>query len=213
MPVITELRVPFRGSKLRSIVLDGEQWRSTSSAVVRELGLAEGDHIDTRQLEAQLVHAEGPIMRERALRLLGYREHGTRELLAKLMGDGYPEDSAQTLVTELERMGLVDDARYARVLARTFLEGRRYGKGRARREMLRRGLPEDLVVRSLEALRTDDQEYSEALALALGLAARTHSLERLAARLARKGFSPELCFRAAREALAQADTPFGDDAL
>lgn len=213
MARITALRAAFRGSKRRSIIVDGEAWRTTSAAVVRALGLAEGDDVDTEQLGTALAAAEVPAARERALRLLGYREHGSAELREKLSADGYPPNLARTTVVALGRVGLVDDDRYAALLARTLVDGRGYGRARARREMLHRELSEECVESALDACCPSSEEYARALALACRWARPDLDVRKLAARLARRGYPARIAFQAASTALDNPDAPPPEDSF
>ena len=211
MALITALRVGYRGSKRRSIFLDGQEWRTTSNLVVRMLGLTEGDEVDESSLKTDIDAAETPAARERALRLLGYREHGSVELHGKLLDDGYPPEIATSVVSALTRVGLVDDDRYAAVLARTLIDGRRYGRGRARREMLRRGLTDEKVDAALDSCCPESGEYERVLELARKYARPDLDTRRLAARLARRGYPVGMCFDAARHALETTDEWSSDD--
>ncbi len=213
MARITALRAAFRGSKRRSIIVDDEEWKTTSLVVVRELGLGAGDEIDLNATELAIAAAEPAAARERALRLLGYREHGSSELRDKLVADGYPDRLAQETVAALMRIGLVDDVRYAEVLARTLIDGRRYGRSRARTEMVRRGVDETLVQEALDACCPESGEYDRALAMASHWARPGGDTRKLAARLARRGFPPRICFDAAAAALGDVDTPSDADTL
>jgi regulatory protein len=211
MPRVTALRAAFRGSKRRSIHIDGEEWRTTSAAVIRELGLSQDDEVDLRELEAALSAAEPVAARERALRLLGYREHGSKELHTKLTDDGYPAAVAAAVTDSLVRVGLVDDERYTSLLARTLIEGRGYGRSRAYREMTRRGISEDDAGGCLDALCSESTERTRALELARKWARPGADVRKLAARLARRGFAMGICFEAASAAVGACDHEPPDD--
>ena len=59
-----------------------------------------------------------PGLRERALRLLGRREHSRAELARKLQAHAAPEDDLEALLDELARRKLLSDERYAESRAR-----------------------------------------------------------------------------------------------
>ena len=63
---------------------------------------------------------------DRAVRALARRDHSAAELRAKLDRAGISEDAQTDAVGTLERVGYVDDARYARDRA-AHLAGRGYG--------------------------------------------------------------------------------------
>lgn len=208
MPRVTQIRSSSRYLRRRTIVLDDCDWRTTSAAVVRALALAPGDEVDLAGLAARLASAEAEAMRERALRLLTYREHSVAELLSKLTDDGYPHDQAQTLTDDLQRVGLVDDARFAASLASTLVSGRGLGRRRALAEMARHGLDDLLATEALDALAPADGEDERALVLARHWAPRVSDARKLAAKLIRRGFSPRASFSAASVALHdEGETP------
>lgn len=213
MARITALQAAFRGSRRRVVFLDDQEWRATSLAVIKALGLAVGDDVDVSGLADAIAEAESTAVRERALALLGYREHGSAELTTKLTADGYPLELARSVVASFVRVELIDDQRYAAMLARTLLESRGYGRMRARREMTRRGLEEDRVDGALDACESSDDERDRAMTLAVRWARPGMDTRRLAARLARRGFPVRTCFDAAKTALECHEEVPPDEAL
>lgn len=65
---------------------------------------------------------------EKVKRLACARERGSRELVERLMRDGFPRDVAESSVQRALDCGLVDDVRYGTVLVRT-----RVSQGRGRK--------------------------------------------------------------------------------
>ena len=63
--------------------------------------------------------------RERALYLLGYRDHSYKELFNKLEKN-YPEEVCFEIANKMVGLGLINDERYAEKLARDMIE---VGKG------------------------------------------------------------------------------------
>jgi regulatory protein len=165
---------------------------------VRDLGLSAGDEIDPAAVDDAARELERPEARERALRLLGYRERSASELVDRLSEDGYPADIVEDTVAELVRTGLVDDERFAAVLARTLVTVRGYGRIRARRELARYGIAEDVAAAALEEAAPASDERERADAAARRMARPSDTADRLAARLVRRGFSPGIALDVAR---------------
>lgn len=116
-------------------------------------------------------------------------------------------DVAREVLDRLEAVGLVDDAAYAAVLARTrFAE-----KGAARRaiaeELRLKGVGEEDVAAALEQIGPED-ESAAALSLARRKVAATRDLDpvvcrrRTMALLGRKGYSRDVAVAAVEQALA-----------
>jgi regulatory protein len=92
--------------------------------------------------------------RTRALRLLGRREHGARELQYKLTQRGIDEQRAAEVVGELARSGWQSDARYVAslVLARV---AQGFGPLRIEAELEGAGVADGLIREILAAADTD----------------------------------------------------------
>jgi len=196
---VTDVRSHRRGSRRRTVWVDGEVWRSMPVEVLRELGLRPGDSIDPPAAELEAAGIEPRLARERALRLLQYRERSTQELLGRLIDDGYLEESADATVEWLTSTGLLDDRRFAEGYARTLVLYRGLGRMRALREMGARGLSDDLAIEALDAIAPEEDEERRALATAVRLHRQGDTPQRLAARLARRGFPARAAFGAARQ--------------
>jgi len=182
-------------------MLDDEPWRTAPAEAVREAGLRVGDEATVTEFESRLAGVEPRLARDRAVRLLTYRDRSSAELASKLDDDGYLPDVVSTTVARFVDLGLVDDDRFARSLARNLTQNKGLGRGRASREMIARGVDPASVADILdEALPPEDEERA-ALALARASARRAGATrERVAARLMRKGYAPRIALSAAREA-------------
>ena len=56
-------------------------------------------------------------VKQYALHLLGIRDYSRHEMRQKLMGRGLGEDAAEEILKKLESGGLINDDRYARLIA------------------------------------------------------------------------------------------------
>lgn len=203
--VLTAIRTHGRGSRRRTLVIDGDPWGTVPVEVLRDLDLREGDSLDLGELPAAIEEAAAPRARERALRLLMYRERSASELQTRLIDDGYPHHVIVDLVRSLTASGLVDDARFAENFARVLVLSRGYGRPRALRELLSKGISEELAHAALEAIAPEDDEAARAQQRAHALFRAGDTADRLAARLARRGFAPGVALRAARGELDDRD--------
>ena len=144
--------------------------------------------------------------RDIVLRRLG-RSSAPRAALAELLErKEVAPHVAEEVLDRLESAGVVDDAAYAAILART-----RFADRKAIAEELRRkGLGEEHIRSALGQIGFDD-EADAALALARKKLAATRGLDPLVRRrralamLGRKGYSHEVAMRAIEQALAGPD--------
>lgn len=209
MALLTDIRVPQRGSRRRELVVDGDPWRTTSLDVVRSLTLRTGTIAPIDVLAARLDDAEPRAARERALLLLAYRERSSAELRTRLETDGYPAHIAADVVADLQHSRLVDDERFAAEMSRSLAKTRGLGRSRVLRELEWRGITHKAALAAVDDALSSEDEQASALALARALGARPGAnIERVAARLVRKGFSTSLALRTARAVLSG---PVDDD--
>lgn len=207
MPRVTAIDPAPRGSKRRALSVDGELLRHAPADVVRTVGVTVGDEVESGALRAALEAAEPPLARERALRLLAYRDRSEHELRDRLLGDGYSRAVTEALLERLRSVGLLDDTRFAEGLARSLA---RKGRGRRRvaRDLASKGLTDDDVSAALEAWCAPEEEARRALSVAQRFAPSARGdARRLAARLARRGFAEGTAWRAAREVLGEGQDP------
>ncbi len=144
--------------------------------------------------------------REVALRLLDSRSRSTGELRSAIKQKGFAPEIAEEVIARLERVGLVDDAAFARAL----VSDRFRGTGKAGRalieEMRRKGLDSETIEDAMadidaEALRVRARELVDRKLRSMRGVPRDAAYRRLAGMLARKGYAPSLCASVIAEAL------------
>jgi regulatory protein len=214
MATITDLRSSGPARRRRIIVVDGEPWRELPSQLAAMLGLEVGDEVDLDDLGDRVCAAEPRMARERAIRLLTARERSRSGLTSRLVEDGFSSEVARATVDDLVRIGLVDDERFAHALARTLANARSAGRARIARELRDAGIEESVADAALEEALPADHEIAAARRLAATSAARPGAtVEKLAARLVRRGYRPALALEEARRAIGDADVVVDPDCL
>lgn len=196
--LITDVKAHGRASRRRTVCLDGEPWREMAVEALRELGLRVGDTVDVPEVHDRLREMEPRLARERALRLLLYRDRSVHELHSRLMDDGFTGDVVDEVVGGLASTGLLDDARFAEGFARVLVRSRGYGRERALRELRAHGIDEDAARDALDQAAPPEDETGRARTLAHRMARSGDTVDRLGARLVRRGFAPGVALDAAR---------------
>jgi len=79
-----------------------------------------------------------------AVGLLARREHSARELRGKLIGKGYPAELVVSALEQLAEQGLLSDARFAEVFARS-RSNKGYGTVRIAQELRQRGVADEQI--------------------------------------------------------------------
>jgi regulatory protein len=88
-------------------------------------------------------------IRSVVLALQSYREHGAKELEAKLTSKGYNAMTSAQVIENLRESGLVSDARFTEVFVRSHAS-RGHGPIRIRHQLRELGVLPDLIQSSLE---------------------------------------------------------------
>jgi regulatory protein len=130
------------------------------------------------------------------------------QLASALRRRGVPEAAAEAVLGRFAGVKLIDDAMFASA----WVESRHHGRGLAGRalaaELRHRGVPSEDIQAAVGRL-DPEQEIATARSLVARRLAATRGqpaparVRRLIGLLARKGYSPALAYRVAREALEQ----------
>ncbi len=142
---------------------------------------------------------------ERALGLLAVRSRSRRELETRLRGAGFESEEIDDVLVRLERVGLVDDADFARQVAEHRFGVRREGARAVTSALLSKGVAPGLVA-EIVAGRAESEE-DRARELAAERVSRLRGVDpakaftRLSSFLMRRGYGPEVARSAARGAL------------
>ena len=142
---------------------------------------------------------------ERALGLLAVRPRSRRELEQRLTAAGFEADEVADVLGRLERVGLVDDADFARRLAEQQFVHKRAGRRAVTSALMAKGVAPELIETVLAAAPDDEESRAEDLArskaLRMGSLDPVKAFNRLCGLLMRRGYAPDVARRAARHAL------------
>ncbi len=177
-----------------AVELDGSPWRVLPVDVVVVVGLAVGERLDRARLRAlrrELRRHEALAAAAGALR---YRDLSRRALETRLARRSVAPVERADALQVLERAGIVDDARFGAMRARTLAE-RGWGDAAIRADLEQQAVPEELIGPALEALQPE-AERAQVVILRRGSGVATARL------LARKGFGDDAIETAAGPGIA-----------
>ena len=204
MDVITAIKKE-RG-KYRVTVNDCENVLVPVS-LMRERPLKEGQPLDLEEYDNWLMVRQYRFALDRAVGYLAARARSKREIEQKLLQAGYRPCTVEMVIYKLQRENLLDDADFAR----QWVESRQHhklGRSRIAQELRRKGVSQEEADEALSVIEDDDQ-LAGAVALAEKAAARIKPDEdmrkassRIAAMLARRGYSWDIAKEAIRHALS-----------
>lgn len=194
----------------RLFISDNPDPRTTAAAVVMTLGIEEGTVYEMDAFFHDVEEAEDSCGRERALGVIGYRERSGRELERRLTNDGYPEGVVRRIVDRFRELGLVDDARFASMWARSRVSAG-YGPQRVSMELARKGVAPILIDQAMSEAFGEEDMVDRARTILRGRTpASRKDRERMIRKLVSRGFSLSIAI-AAIDSEAEPPPPFLDD--
>jgi len=197
MPQITKISEQKRQPNRRRVFLDGSFAFGCNLNVIARFRLRAGMTLSVEQVE-QIEQGEvrqGCV--DDALKCLSRRLHSRAELSRKLARRLYAPLMIGDVLDDLVRLGYVDDERFARTKALSAAQNKHHGRRRARIELLKAGVGEEVAEKALDAVYSERDSVAAVRQLASRHAARLRRLDpliarrRLAGMLQRRGFEYE----------------------
>jgi regulatory protein len=190
-----------------NIFVDGKFFAALSSEVLAGAGIAEGDQLQTGQLEPFIAKDEEGKVLAKAYDYLSRRPHSIGELHLKLERKEYPAEHITAVIKQLEENGYLDDVAFAKQWVAE--RGRNRGYRLLQAELRKKQVSDEATEEALATQRSDEIAGATELA-----AKRLERLDRssdqvrakLIAYLIRRGYD----YGTAKEAVSQA---FGTEAI
>lgn len=209
---ITQIKPQKRDKKRRNVFLDDTFAFGLDAELVIKYSLHEGDIINEVEI-TQLLHAEERKgAKDRALRFLSYRARSEKEIRDKLLKIGTDTAVISWVISDLKRIGLVDDQKFSLSYIRDKMALRPIGPLAIRKELKRLGIAEELIEFAIEEAFREKSALEVASELIQKRFLQIKHLEwekiqkRLADFLYRRGFNWGV-IQEALDTLKQEDTP------
>lgn len=149
---ITAVEPRRRG--LSALYIDGEYAVQLDTQTLVEHRVGAGTELDDEALRELIDSSSERRAREKALRLLSYREHSRKELKEKI-GRSCDPAAAERAVERMTELGLVDDLRFARQYAHKLLLEKKMTRRAALFELSRKGVDRETAEAVLEEFDVD----------------------------------------------------------
>lgn len=149
---------PYKGSTVCVIFDDGSRIY-IHEKILSEYHLKEGISVPQDAVEEIVAANDYRRARERALYLLDARDYSFVELYRKLEKN-YGEDVCLRVCKNMAELRFINDRRYAESLARQLFEVKRVGMFKAKQEMKRRGLSDNIIEEALEPYSDEEESFS-----------------------------------------------------
>ena len=191
-------KVTPAGQHLYDISFDDGGHGEIDKTVWEHSGLSVGTELPEEEWERLLIRSATHRAREKALYYLSNRDYGSGELIRKLCLVGIDRTLAEETVSRLCESGLINDERYAVMMARDLQERKLYPKRRIAMALREKGFSSEIVSLAVESLSDVEEEQ----AIALLHKKRIYTIEdpkhrdKVLGMLARYGFSYAVSSRA-----------------
>lgn len=113
--------------------------------IIVDFGLETGMQIERSELKKIIYASNFRRAYEYSLYCLDYRDYSAEDLYQKIFKTYKNEKLCLEVIKKLAGAGLIDDRRYCERLAVKLVEGKKYGLRRARREIMLKGISEEII--------------------------------------------------------------------
>lgn len=145
---ITSVKI-YKGTTYE-VETDDEKKFYLHADIIADFGICSGMELDRTELRKIIYASNFRRAYQYALYCLDYRDYSSKEMTEKLIKTYRNEKLCIAVVKKLENCGIISDERYAEKLARRYVECRKYGYRRAKREIILKGISEYLAEDSLQ---------------------------------------------------------------
>lgn len=142
---ISKIEVQKKNKKRSSIFINGEFKFGLTTEIIVKYGLKEGDEISDEDIKNLLLAEEKEHLKQRAYRLLRYRNRSIAEMKDRLIKLGYEPDIVEMVITELKEEGILDDQKFVKGFASEYTELKPKGNIFILRELRKKKVDQSLI--------------------------------------------------------------------
>lgn len=217
--VVTGIVASARRPGRFDLLVDGKARATVSADLVARHELRIGLALDEERGAALAVGVAELATLDRAVGVLAAHGRSAKDLRRRLVQKGEAPERVDAAVAKLEEAGLVDDAAYARQVARSRVLGRGDSRRRVQQELARKGVARDLATEAVAEVFDEEAVDEDALVEAaarkklrsLGAMDAATRRRRLWAFLARRGHDGDAIRRVLGRVLAPGEEELLDE--
>lgn len=197
---ISSIKQQKKNKNRCSVFIDGEYRFGLSKEIVIKHDLHEGDEIRDEDISGILLQEEREKVRNRAFRILQYRERSVQELSTRLMDIGFDKTLVDDVVGEFLTNDTLNDRRFAEAFVHDYTNVKPRGNRFIYHELLKRGVNKE-IIETLLSGRDEIELIKEFLTTKI----RGYDLQnprdrqKVLHQLLNRGFSSELVYDMIRE--------------
>ena len=216
MPTVTQISEQRRKANRRNVHLDGAFAFGCNVNVIAKFRLHEGQVLSAEEVEKI---RQGEVRQDcfdSAMRFIERRMQSRNELKQKLTKQEHDPATIEGVLADLERLGYVDDAKFAAAKVESAAKVRHHGRRRAAIELLKKGVTGESARIALDKTYDTHDSLSVARELARKKFKSLSSLppevarRRLVGMLQRRGFEYDVVRPVIDEVLGNHDERFDD---
>ena len=160
---MTVTAVERRRGSLYQVTLDGETAYMIDKNTWDESALDVGSSLDAEKWDALVRASSRRRAHSRALYLLSLRDYPAKTLRQKVMEGGADAADANAAVDRMIELGLVDDERYARRLARDLFAFKHFSARRVAQELQKKGIDRETAMDAAEEIGAEQDDLQQAI--------------------------------------------------
>ena len=161
--IITSIERQKKNSSRRSLFLDGAFVAGISEDIMVRFGLFVGKEVSSEEIKSIETAESEQSVKSAAMRFRSYRPRSEKEVQDHLKKKGFAPSMIDLGLRYLESQKLLDDEEFARMLCRDALHLRPIGKLAMRNKLFKKGIPKEIIERTIESLYSVDIEKGLAL--------------------------------------------------
>ncbi|MBQ8001674.1 MAG: regulatory protein RecX [Ruminococcus sp.] len=150
-----------RRKSLSALYIDGEFAMKLDTQTLLENRISPGVELDDEDLHRLVELSDLRRAKEKALWLISYRDHSSKELYDKLRRD-YSQDAAEKALERMQELGLINDEAFASRYA-TELHSKHQSPSTIRYKLIQKGIDKEVAEEIVEGLDIDPTEEISAL--------------------------------------------------
>ena len=159
------LKIVSKNEKNVVVTLEDGSVLFLSKDLVYQSGLRKGDEI-SEELKLQLIEENQKyFIKIKSLDYLSRRPHSTQELKIKLMQKKYEKRLIQIVLDELQEKKYLDDADFTERFITERIYFKKSGTQKIKSELLKKGIPMDLIEEKLKLVVDEGESYENAMLL------------------------------------------------
>jgi len=142
---ISKIETQKRHKDRVSVFIDGEFRFGLSKVLALKHDLTEDREITEEEITTVLYQEEKEKIRERAFRLLGFRDRSVQEIRERLLRLGFDAARVEETIAELVRDQTLDDRRFSRAFTDDYTNLKPKGNQYLRRELKHKKVADEII--------------------------------------------------------------------